>query len=89
MSEWQPIETAPKDGTVIDLWVEIHDLADRDSDKTICYVSFRVPCASWYDCQWRDEDGNQLAPLEGYEASKIRFTHWMPLPPAPADRKGE
>ena len=46
MSEWQPIETAPKYGTIIDLWAESH----------LKTKGRRFPDCSWdsYTERWRD-----------------------------------
>lgn len=67
---WQPIATAPKDGTVIDLWCS-HG---------------RIPCCSWRvagnfngDSAWHNESG---FPIEYGHPKKIP-TYWMPLPEPP------
>ena len=71
---WQPIETAPKDGTRVDLWIQYwsYSTKKRCSERIVdCYygeggVSSRP--------RWRNDNGWGLlyAP-----------THWMPLPAAP------
>lgn len=60
--QWQPIETAPKDGTYVDL---LHEDGTRLTD---CYWNAAICC---WDCggAWHP-DGS--------------FTHYMPLPKAPA-----
>ncbi len=72
--EWKPIETAPKDGTKIDLWYP-HGIG-------------RVIDSYWHSIQaWgRDE---QIPADEG-DPTEIAFvtlgcepTHWMPLPEPP------
>ena len=72
MSEWQPIETAPKDGTYIvvsdgvrvslGLWVS-------DVDQGADYEG-QIGMAGW----WSVDLGAKLD----------RPTHWMPLPDPPA-----
>lgn len=73
MSEWQPIETAPRDQE-IDLW-----LVPKDGARPL-----RAP-----DCAWRLVDGRHQwvsrgdrgwEPLAGLGA----ITHWMPLPAPPS-----
>ena len=77
---WLPIETAPKDGTVIDVWVD-GEFPGRRTD-----VSWRVPTVSeWWvhgddtietlDPTWHDPFG----PLGKSEPP----THWQPLPAPP------
>jgi len=68
MGEWQPIETAPRDGTRFLVW---------DS-----YYGFRIGLAhvrrdhdDWLS--YRDSHG-------GSGKGGIRATHWRPLPPPPA-----
>jgi hypothetical protein len=86
MSEWQPIETAPKDGTVIDLWVD-GEFAGR---RASCYWG-----KPWHDCgehgrycdsEWHDLDNGWVddlnMPLRSLDDREP--THWMPLPAAPA-----
>jgi hypothetical protein len=64
---WQPIETAPKDGTLI-LLANIEDIHDP-----------WVVCGQWNKgAGWY----NQFA-CAGNGDCKIRPTHWMPLPPPP------
>ncbi len=62
MSEWQPIETAPKDGTSILLYA-----CERDVDVYSVVEGFTF-------------EGDWLTQF-GY----VDATHWMPLPPAPAE----
>jgi hypothetical protein len=73
MSEWQPIETAPKDGTphLRGLWVkrisqgEFWDMWDMD-------VGHIDDCGDFLNLY-----GEEL----GWEADD--YTHWMPLPEPP------
>lgn len=65
---WQPIETAPKDGTAIDLWV-------REGG-----AQFRVIGARWMLGQWQcvaRGSGQELW------VNPSAPTHWMPIPEPP------
>jgi hypothetical protein len=79
---WQPIETAPKDGTTIDVWCGNSEFPNRLTD-----VKWRKPTESeWFvhggdgmetpEAQWLDPLG---WPMSGDDAP----THWMSLPAAP------
>ena len=71
---WQPIETAPKDGTSVLVYPPTHgnktaSIATWETDK---YA--RKPRPYWR----RDDDFGQ------HSISREKPpTHWMPLPPAP------
>lgn len=84
---WQSIETAPRDGTVIDLW---HFEFGR---HTGMYWGKEQHCCGeegkYCDSEWHsDVDGW----IDGYQNQKSseaeEFTHWMPLPAAPAKQEG-
>jgi len=71
MSEWQPIETAPKDGMAVDLWCV-------DSDGS----AYRVTDCYWIGPVESNEHGigfwHDIDPL-------TRVTHWMPPPDPPEE----
>lgn len=68
---WQPIETAPKDGTVILAWSVGQS---EDSETQLIF---------WYDDpDYPDEPPYWCVNYEGH--SNLVPTHWMPLPGAPA-----
>lgn len=79
LTEWQPIETAPKDGTLLLLWEQY------ESEPFI---------GSWYAfrSEWEasrthyDTDGNAYVIDRVYSPG---VTHWMPLPAAPAATTGK
>ena len=76
---WEPIETAPKDGTTILVWSQLYGgvavLAYWDSDK---YA--KTPKPFWATSSQR---------YVGKTAErKFPPTHWRPLPPPPVS-KGE
>ena len=83
MNEWQPIETAPKDGQWITLWrPSVEKFYDR---SPIVYgrwlddsAAWSWPCQSEYDPWAREERANQLLNEDFYFCDL--FTHWMPLP---------
>jgi hypothetical protein len=88
MSDWQPIETAPKRkrSAVIDVWAVIDDpgAARFYFGATCCGVpdkglwQGRVTGVHWLDGAWRPHEGlARLHPLE------VTVTHWMPLPDPP------
>lgn len=60
MTDWQPIETAPKDGTVVDLWV-----VDQDDPK-----GRRIPNAYWV--KDRGEGINEYDAAGNYKGQKWR-----------------
>lgn len=73
---WQPIETAPRDGSEI-------ILHDRGTVGTGFYSEApeaRRAEAGWF---WEDDRGNLLI------AKNADPTHWMPLPSPPQDREGQ
>jgi hypothetical protein len=57
LPEWQPIDTAPKDGLELDLWVV--ELAAYYDGRTEEPRAYRAPKAKWCDDHWEvwsDED---------------------------------
>lgn len=78
MSDWQQIETAPRDGTVIDVWLGDCDESDRqfycDADTR------RSPAWGWKNGKFRP-----CSEFPGTMTVFVQPTHWMPLPQPPED----
>lgn len=72
---WQPMSTAPKDGTVIDLWARSFGPVSRDSDEQRIYVEFRVTDACWFMGEWATAEGGSL---DLGDFDNLVFSHWAP-----------
>jgi len=79
MGEWQPIETAPRDGTQILLFVS----------------GSRIEIGSWHvdrgysgneEPTWLKNDYDDSS--TGYASTPLTPLYWMPLPEAPAHEGG-
>ena len=85
---WHPIETAPKDGTRIDVWV-LHTYLDYPKSWLVPSSGHRVADAWWEVGQWVETGQyDDTDPLEGesHHGWVASVTHWMPLPePPPAN----
>ena len=76
MSEWHPIETAPKDGTLIVLW---------DG-----YYKVRVTNAKWDFHYWMNgvPQGGKTWGRDDRDGPFCEDpTHWMPVPAPPGARR--
>ena len=69
---WQPIETAPKDGTRVLAFVP----GENGGPRILNWCSD----AEWLH-GWEDERG---VILKDHPSSSGAPTHWMPLPPPPS-----
>jgi hypothetical protein len=65
---WHPIETAPKDGRPVDLWVIPHDAFANGNAGRIAGAMFR--------------GGRWIRELVG-DGMPVDRCGWMPLPPPP------
>jgi hypothetical protein len=82
--EWQPIETAPKDGT----WVLLAggDCYNDGGDPTERIVT--AQCTNELNGRTMDDTRWQFAWYDGgYYGEYLDPTHWMPLPEPPKERK--
>lgn len=91
MSEWQPIETAPKDGTPIlgygpmpGINAEDHGWHQVRETNWKCY-----PVGSPGYAKWQKGEGPLGIGWDWYESvhnwsHSWQPTHWMPLPPPPS-----
>lgn len=84
MSEWQPVETAPKDAMIIGAF-----FGQRNDDQdyvTLCWWEKEFACFISGCRQMRLAAGYEF---EGGVKTKLHspdrknITHWMPLPAAP------
>jgi len=75
MTEWQPIETAPRDGTVFDVWLGDADASDVDFYCTP--GTRRSPGWHWFNDKFRPKVNSLQIP------TFVTPTHWTPLPEPP------
>ncbi|RUW69835.1 DUF551 domain-containing protein [Mesorhizobium sp. M2A.F.Ca.ET.067.02.1.1] len=75
-AEWQPIDTAPKDGTKVLLWM-VHRNAAYSPDPI--GEGWAAPVTA----KWIDHNGGGWT----WHGMLGRPTHWMALPAAPKDWK--
>lgn len=74
---WQPIDTAPRDGTAI-----LAGSVNHDAREVVCWQDGQ-PSGSMIDDQPEEGWVNAGAVKDRFYANPRWFTHWMPLPPAP------
>ena len=73
VDEWQPIDTAPRDGTPVDLW-GVNHLHPRKTGRRATDVTWgRV----------RDWLGNERDDWQHGQGDDFEPTHWCPVPAAP------
>jgi hypothetical protein len=70
---WRPIETAPKDGTHVDLWAGEERVAD---------CRWNISRSRWEHWGWGDYDGMDMVKVD------FEPTHWIPIPSAPLKEEG-
>lgn len=74
-AQWQPIESAPRDGTSVLLFYT--DWGTRNTEPS---PGGHVYVGRFADGYWGDGD-------KGFAGKEL--THWMPLPKAPAKSEGQ
>jgi len=84
MSQWQPIETAPKDGTEILLYneegnIESGNWVEAEPDGTDCMGSD----AGWMSFSGLTFPGRSFGNPDYFTKQQAPPTHWMPLPEPP------
>lgn len=72
-TNWRLIETAPKDGQVIDLWVH---WSNGDQE--------RQPDCWWDGTLWVYYVDDEIGHFQNYRAISGEPTHWMPPPEPPS-----
>lgn len=79
--QWQPIETAPKDGTEVILWFPFKDIAINGHYGEVSEGDWETGNRTWMEWLVADELWFQEDPSQAP-------THWMPLPSTEAIEKG-
>jgi hypothetical protein len=74
---WQPIESAPRDGTMFLCWVSAVRYGETDEGQ-----QYQQDASQADFCWWRDGHG-YFDPACGQIGDSQDVTHWMPLPAAP------
>lgn len=85
---WQPIDTAPKDGTNILAVVEERDLWRGGGwhEPSVCFTRWEAkPEVCGDNPFWLDMSGpcSTYECFRPYTPEDIHITHWMPLPALP------
>lgn len=75
LREWQPIETAPKDETKVDLWGKDGSYWGKGPNNP----------KRWPDCYWLEDGG--FSKWRNRYGDSINATHWKPLPANPGDKE--
>lgn len=80
---WQPIASAPQDGTTIDLW---HREFGRQTDHYWGLPHHECGEAGIYcDSDWHSEkEGWVDSTFNHLSFNTEEISHWMPLPPPPS-----
>ena len=77
---WEPIETAPKDGTIIDLW------SSEFGRQPDCFWGKRSHCCGedgqYCDSDWHSEPEAWIDSAQNTQTFDD-ITHWRPLPASP------
>lgn len=85
MSTWQPIHTAPMDGTVVDLWCRRSHMPPEEFERAT-----DVYWDKWHKC-WRTKGNEHYVEWRfrdsGYGSHHLIPTHWMPIPEPPVFRE--
>jgi len=87
-ARWQPIETAPKDGTLVLLTVD-YDPVDLNAHPLALTEDSRATTVGHNNV---DHDGDNVWRLDGVglrtvtQKAKVPPTHWQPLPSPPVTK---